>query len=330
MPPPLELVRQNATKFLSKIEFSKTDNSTQEQNWFLGEVDLNHGLVALIGNKGSGKSALADVMALLGETRSHENFSFLRKDRFLSPKGKLGKLFRAKVTWESGATKERPLDEGPDLTAPERVKYIPQNYLETICSELKESTDTRFDQELKDVIFSHVAEADRLGKNTLEELIDYQTSETEDSILQIVKKLASLNEQIESLEEQTTADYRKKIQAQLEQRKAELEAHDAAKPTTVSKPELDPAAQAIASTASAKLADIQSRLDEIEKQLQAEKIKDSTETARIAATDRLLNRISNLERQFQTFLQDSVDDEEVLSIQLKEIVSLSIRNSSLD
>src|SRR5205814_31626 len=96
--------------------------------WFSGQVLLNHGLVAIIGNKGGGKSALSDILAHLGETRSSGYFSFLKPSRFLSPKSGLGEMFTAEVEWHSGQTRQRLLADPVDRTAPELVKYIPQGF----------------------------------------------------------------------------------------------------------------------------------------------------------------------------------------------------------
>ena len=160
----LSHVNENATKYMSVVSFERTQNAKQGETWFSGNISLNHGLVAVIGNKGSGKSALADVLALLGDTRGSENFSFLNGDRFLAPKTMLGDMFSATVRWHSGREISRWLSEPVGQIGPEFVKYIPQNYLETICSELKESRESQFDRELMEVIFSHVSDADRLGK----------------------------------------------------------------------------------------------------------------------------------------------------------------------
>ncbi len=138
----------------------------------------------------------------------------------------------------------RRLNGQPDHTIPELVKYIPQNYLETICTELKESQDTQFNRELMEVIYSHVGDADRLGKGSLQELVAYLTNETEERIKQLTGELTELNAKIVSLEEQTAPEYRSGLQAQLEQRRAELNAHDKAKPVEVLQPEQDPTAQA--------------------------------------------------------------------------------------
>jgi hypothetical protein len=92
-PPGRRRVEENATKYMDQLSFERTDSSSPEETWFSGSVPLNHGLIAIIGNKGSGKSALADILALLGHTRNSAHFSFLTKDRFLAPKKPLGPLF---------------------------------------------------------------------------------------------------------------------------------------------------------------------------------------------------------------------------------------------
>jgi len=136
-PPALAHVAENQTRYVTHLTFGRTQYATADQNWFTGGIPLNHGLIAIIGNKGSGKSALADVLGLLGNSRTREDFSFLNRTRFLSPKLKLGRMFAATLDWLAGPRSESTLDADTDATAPERVKYIPQSYLEKICSELQ-------------------------------------------------------------------------------------------------------------------------------------------------------------------------------------------------
>lgn len=131
-------------------------------------------------------------------------------------------MFCAKVTWDSGREVSRLLGDTVDSTAPELVKYIPQNYLETICSELKEASETGFDRELMEVIFSHVSDAGRLGKETLPDLIEYLTNEKEARISQLTAEITKVNGAIVALEDQLTDEYQKSIEAQLSQRCAEL------------------------------------------------------------------------------------------------------------
>jgi hypothetical protein len=60
------------------------------------------------------------------------------------------------------------LEENPNSESVEKVKYIPQNYLETICNEIGLGKGGRFYIELQETIFSHVPEAERMGFGTLE------------------------------------------------------------------------------------------------------------------------------------------------------------------
>ena len=49
-------------------------------------IEINSGLVAIIGNKGNGKSALSDSIGLVGNTPNHRDFSFLDRYKFRAPR----------------------------------------------------------------------------------------------------------------------------------------------------------------------------------------------------------------------------------------------------
>ena len=70
LPPKVVRVRDNKTFYIDRIELAKVSGSTLQDQWFNGvSLPLNTDLVAIIGNKGSGKSALADVVAVLAIRR---------------------------------------------------------------------------------------------------------------------------------------------------------------------------------------------------------------------------------------------------------------------
>ncbi len=320
----LSRVRDNKTKYMSAIDFERTPQAKPTEIWFSGEVPLNHGLVAIIGNKGSGKSALADILALVGDTRNSRHFSFLTDQRFLAPKTMLGDMFRANVMWHSGLEVPRLLSARVDETSPELIKYIPQNYLETICSELKESRETQFDHELMEVIFSHVDDPARLGKDTLPSLIAYLTNEKEDSIAQLLTGLANVNSVIVALEDQLTEEHKKGLEAQLAQKRAELKAHEGTKPTAVTEPAGDP--QTLEATEQIKrdLEELVARAQQLDKEIGDAQGALRTTAQQIAAADKLSTRIDNLEKQIVTFHADSAGDASTLSIDTKDIVSLTV------
>src|SRR5688572_33088079 len=99
-------------------------------------VEFSSGLVAIVGNKGSGKSALADMLGLLGATKNGDSFSFLSKERFRHPSGGLVGHFDATLEWESGDSTTKCLADAIKPEEIERLKYLPQDHVETVCNEL--------------------------------------------------------------------------------------------------------------------------------------------------------------------------------------------------
>ena len=170
-PPALARNRETASKIIDAVEFERVADPDAGARWFSGSVPLNPGLVALIGKKGSGKSAFAEAIALAGNTRNSGYFSFLSRSRFLGRPENLGERFAVEVKWRSGPPVRKLLSDTTEKALPERVRYVPQHYLEEVCTEITDpSARTLFDEELEAVIFSHVPETDRLGQESLRAL----------------------------------------------------------------------------------------------------------------------------------------------------------------
>lgn len=178
IPPKMEEVRSNSTRYLSYVHIRKTADADIDDVWFDCNIPLNFDMVAIIGNKGSGKSALADMLALAGNAHCDSKyFSFLTRDRFCERNGRIAKQFEAETLWENGTKTVNSLNAKPDPNNVELVKYIPQTYLEKVCTETEPGQKSEFQRELRKVIFSHISDADRLGKDSLDELIEYKTEE---------------------------------------------------------------------------------------------------------------------------------------------------------
>jgi hypothetical protein len=154
IPDKLKLVNNNKTKYIKSIKIYKKPDSKMNEIWFDNcELLFNQGLISIIGNKGMGKSALTDILALLGNSSCRE-YSFLNNKKFRDPKNNKAREFEAQITWESN---ENPLarslaNDTPDYEI-ERVKYIPQKFFEGICNENVVEEGSGFDKELKKVIF---------------------------------------------------------------------------------------------------------------------------------------------------------------------------------
>ncbi|KJR44357.1 ATPase involved in DNA repair [Desulfosporosinus sp. I2] len=119
----------------------------------------------------------------------------------------------------------------PEEHSYERVKYIPQNFFETICNDNPDD----FETELKKVIFSHVDASEKLGQKSLEELIDYKSQVLLKDITLFQNEGGILNKDIIDLEKKRTATYRKSIEEGLSNKKLELANHQSNKPKDVAK-----------------------------------------------------------------------------------------------
>ncbi len=252
-PPQIVRVHDHPTKYITQIEIKRKPGATIKETWFNNTLPVNSGLVAIIGNKGKGKSALTDIIGLLANTKQNENFTFLSTANFRQPRDNKAKQFTATMTFAGGAPVTRGLDEPVDGQRPELVKYIPQNFLEKICTQLGSIEESEFDHEIKKVIFSHVDAADRLGQATLDGLIAYKSTEASQRIDILKSELHRINEQIVALEAKGTPEYREELQNLLDKRNEELAAHIANKPAEVAKPDIDPMRNKQISDASAEI-----------------------------------------------------------------------------
>ncbi len=141
-------------------------------------IPLNPGLVAIVGARGSGKTALADMIAAGGDSITDEawnadewaNPSFLVRARSLLGQGKV------KVSWASGEPVVRALD-GSDANGAfsyPRVRYLSQQFVEELCSS-SGLTDGLL-REIERVIFDAHPEHERDGALDFAELLEHRAS----------------------------------------------------------------------------------------------------------------------------------------------------------
>lgn len=331
MPPSIERVSSRPTRVVKTLSISKIPSSSLPERWFDCSLTLNPELVAIIGNKGNGKSALADVLGLLGNTPRHASFSFLREDRFRDPKNNKAKHFEASFTWVD-KTRDGPvaLDRDPDFEAVEKVRYIPQNYLEEICNEVGLGKGSRFYAELQQVIFSHVPESERLGCDTLDELLDQRGAEVKKTIDILVLELRDINKQIASHEERLSPQHRKILELQLAERQRELQAHEQTRPKEILKPEDDPTARQQSKETSSALEIKQKSLNEIEKGIAERKARDVQLAKKRATAEKLLGRLRNLRRQVDGVLTEAAAEFSELGLTTDQVVSIKLDTDPVD
>ncbi|NTZ84396.1 hypothetical protein FCJ61_15675 [Burkholderia metallica] len=323
-PPSLESVRNRPTKIVRDIFIrKKADSASFAETWFNHQLPLNPELVAIIGNKGSGKSALADVLGLIGNTPRHGEFSFLAPSRFRDRRNNKAKHFEAFAQWGDGTMSEPiSLDQIPPEGSPEAIKYIPQDYLESICNEVSLGSGGRFYAELQNVIFSHVPPAEQQGHVSLEELLKGRSQETQKTIDFLIEQLRSINQNIASCEDRLTAEHKRTLSGLLDAKQRELQAHDLVKPMAVAAPEADPGAAESVKVALAELQSFQGQLEVLDQEAVRVSEKLVEVTKRRNTAERLLSKLANLQRHIQSAIADAKPDADELGISMSDLVKI--------
>lgn len=322
-PPKIIELEQNKTFFIDSIRIEKISEPAVSSKWLDGcSIPLNPDLVAVIGSKGSGKSALADILALLGNTRQKAHFSFLRKDRFRGKAGEPAKHFRGHLKWVSGASQERTLDVDPPEESVEVVRYIPQGHFEDLCNEHVSGRSDAFEKELRSVVFSHLDDNTRLGALDFDQLLEAQEGAWRDKLLEYRKDLKKLNDEIALIEMQQQPTVLEKLRELLRLKVAQMEQHGLIEPKVMDKPseELSEEQKAVA----AELESVQTKLTENEVQSAGWVQEQATFVAKLRAINGLRERLRALERAQAQFLVESQDDLEALEIKSDEILSFSV------
>lgn len=300
-PPKRLLVDANRTKYASSIAITKRAGSTLAETWFNVDVPLNHDLVAIIGNKGSGKSALSDTIALAGDTRNYASFSFLRENRFRNPRGKLAEHFIGTLRWHDGTESPRSLHENPTASSVERVKYLPQSYLETLCNELADNSSSTFDSELRKIIYTHVPEEQQIGFPSLDDLLNFKISQLEEERKLLLEGLSKLNQDLISVEDRLSNEFRSTLMQQLDARKGELAALENSQPVAVEDPQESDAAKQAAAAANEKLAKFEAELKAVLAQEQDARQKKTEALKHAAHTTRVLQTIKTYQKSHDQF-----------------------------
>lgn len=304
VPPKHLLVSANRTKYIKSLSIKKRSGSNLPDEWFDVDLPLSHDLVAVIGNKGSGKSALADIVALVGDTRNHPSFSFLIDTRFRDPRAKLASHFTGALSWHDDRISRKDLHENPAASSVERVKYLPQRYLETLCNELAGEGSSTFDGELRKIIYTHVPEEQRIGFGSLDELLSFKLSELEHEHQQFAEEIGKLSNEIAALELRLRPDFRTGLDQRLEAKKRELAALDSAKPSQVEDPTTSEAAKQEAAEANGKLSELEAKLKVLAAEEQAARQRKADALKLAAQLTRILQAVKNHQKDHDQFVAD--------------------------
>ena len=130
-------------------------------------INLNPGLIAIIGARGSGKTALADFIAMggLGVQAHLSDKSFLRRAAEHLQQSE------ATLTWESSEVTSNSVSgvDAEDMMDVPHVQYLSQQFVDQLCS--SEGLEDPLLREIERVVFDAHVEGGRLNATSFEELL---------------------------------------------------------------------------------------------------------------------------------------------------------------
>ena len=180
--------------------------------WFsIGSLELNPGLVAVIGEKGAGKTAIADLTAFASgfPMDSKSQSSFISKGKLYLDKMKI------RLNWGGGDVTEGVLTDTPFNSSRPRVRYLTQDFVERLCSSDHEGTELQ--KAIEDVVFAKLDEIQKEGYSSFGELRKAHESASDIQKEGLRGELATLHKEVE------------RLQGSIDQRDSKVEAKNEAK-----------------------------------------------------------------------------------------------------
>ncbi len=319
LPDKLVEVNNHKSKYIDSIKITNT-HASASPSWFSNELPLNNGLVAVIGKKGNGKSALADIISLCGDSKvSPVEYSFLKPNKFR--KRGLARNYEATLNWLDSQKSKKNLDEDVQMaTSVEKVKYLPQQYVENICNE--DGVSTLFQQEIDKVIFSYVPEESRLGTRSLAELIKIKTESVDSSLLTARADLHRINERVTSLEDKENPEYLESLNKKLEGKNQDLK--NLSKPKAIKKPKTT-----LSKVKENKINRLTSAILKVNGQIDNAREELKNVNNKLHKLNRIIDKISNLKEDIAGLIETFKEDAIELSIDLSKVINLKISEAGL-
>jgi ABC-type lipoprotein export system ATPase subunit len=322
----LDRLSKNRTKYIKELEITQVVGYDERYGvWFKNvSIPLNSELVAIIGNKGSGKSAIADVIALCSNYPSGSDFSFLTPEKF--KKKRLAENFNASVVWESGKVSKINLQDQSAITDLLDVKYLPQGQFERLTNEIR--TAEEFQNEIEGVVFSHIPDSERLGALSFGELIEKTTSSANLELEMFYSENREINKKIIELERKSTTAYRSEIENKLKKKQEELAA--LVEPPPVSDPNEDPEKKSQNETVNNKINEFKENIQKLQTSVQAaeDQKKNALETLQLLKT--IKSDVRQKEIEIGKFISEKELQLTGFKVDVKKLVTIQTDFTELD
>lgn len=319
-PPVFRRMRKHPRHFISSVTFEREPVSGSDETWFEGQhLTLNPELVAIIGNRGNGKSALLDSIAFAAHSDYRvDDTSFLKK--FRSSKDGKAADFKVGIEWEGGAPSWVCLADDENDSLQPMVKHLPQHFIDQLCNERSDD----FTQELERAIYSHVPEHELLGSSSLRDLVKKRAHGSEVTIEKLRGDLSRINAKIAHLEEQSHPHHVDSLQNRIASMKEEVKGLFQKRQPYPVKPTHD------GMDNGEELAELRGKCAELEQKISGLKTRLNEVCKSIEAVQRLRSNARRVKQRVDDIMTDCKEDLELLSIHFSDIVKVEFDYSILD
>lgn len=326
-PDVLKKAREHPTKYIDQLTIRMHGQLDPSNIWFEDvTIPLNKELLTIIGNKGSGKSALSDIIALCADADHSQDYLFLHKDKF-KKKG-LASRYSASLKFASGvSTPERELDYTIQQSDQRKVRYLPQSHFERLCNEIGKVE--AFREEIEKVVFQYVPVENRLKKATFNELVAFKKESVDREISNLRDQINEVNNVIISLEDKANPEYNKALVSKLRIKNDELEVHDKSRPLEVSDPDLKNESP----NQDKRRADLQlwqERKSDLEVQIGNIRTQISEISIAVSELQNIKRDLSNQVDSLKNFVQQKTPLATSLGIDLKQVVEVAFNSELID
>jgi hypothetical protein len=214
-----------------KIERNKVIESIMVFNsnkWFEDNkpILLNEDLVSIIGGKGTGKTALLDLIAYAARSYKCYEMDEMKSKSFLKKAFKKLKGTKIKLEWGDGNPDEIIIGDKLEETVEEgKVRYLPQDFTDQLCSEIGKG---ELEKQIEKVIFQKLPPEDRSGFNDFQAYKETQLKIVNDKKNRVAEQIKETNSiiydhrKLISLEKKKKEE-KEKVESEIKDLKREME-----------------------------------------------------------------------------------------------------------
>ena len=168
----------NQTNVIDAVEFEASNH------WFDNfSLPLNSDLVSIVGRKGSGKSALAELIAYAAGSWTQG-----QSEGFMTNASEHLKGMLIRLRWADKTTTEAKIDT--NSPSGDKVCYLSQKFVERLCADDRQGAELI--KKIEEVIFSYIDHTDKLGASSFSELRALSTRSIQDERDRLGGELARL------------------------------------------------------------------------------------------------------------------------------------------